>query len=264
MDIKFYKDVSERTSRGQLSKAWYLIDGEPYLVKGNTPGTFNSLGKVGYEPYSEVMASRIAEVLSVPHVEYTLAESSMFPEVRAYRVRHVSVCKNFLPPGTKSLTLKRYVTSKGVDRRNDVFSYLLNSGLALHSLYSLLVFDAFTGNEDRHLNNIDLITTPDNQVVFAPVYDNGASLLSWRYPHEFPLASVPYALDRARPFARTHRTQIKLVPANFLPKISTSIVLQSVLSAISDIAVLLPRLRYQAIVSYLTWRIRYLEEVMVS
>ena len=65
MNIHLIKDVSEKTNRGLLSKAWYDIDGEAYLVKGNTLGTFNSLWEHGYEPDSEVMVSNIAELLGL-------------------------------------------------------------------------------------------------------------------------------------------------------------------------------------------------------
>lgn len=43
MTIELIREVSEKTNRGLLSKAWYTVDGKECLVKGNTVGTFNSL-----------------------------------------------------------------------------------------------------------------------------------------------------------------------------------------------------------------------------
>lgn len=260
--IEFNREVSEKTNRGVLSKAWYVINGEDYLIKGNTPGTLGSLGKVGYEPYSEVMASRIASLLGFPHIEYTLADASLFPQVKTYRIRHVSVCKNFLHDGSITYPLRRYLMMNGVKRRSEVWEYLIESGLDLRPLYLVLVFDALTGNEDRHLNNIDVIIDSSGRVSFAPIYDNGASLLSWRYVHQLTLAGVPYALDKARPFDNTHRQQIKRVPKGIIPKADLSKLLRDILESIEPVMIYLTPARRNAIRKFLSWRIRYLAEVM--
>ncbi len=78
MKITSYKGVSSRTSRGVLSKARYLIDNDLFVVKANSTGKFKSLWRVAYEPYSEVMASRIANVGWIDHVHYTLEDAKFF------------------------------------------------------------------------------------------------------------------------------------------------------------------------------------------
>ena len=58
-----------------LSKGWYHVDDQLVMVKGNS---ITEAGTAGYEPYSEVMASLIAQVLGLPHVEYALMPAKLF------------------------------------------------------------------------------------------------------------------------------------------------------------------------------------------
>ena len=67
--IQLVEKRETRTSRGMLSKGWYRVDDQLVMVKGNS---ITEAGTAGYEPYSEVMASLIAQVLNLPHVEYTV------------------------------------------------------------------------------------------------------------------------------------------------------------------------------------------------
>lgn len=61
--IQLVEKRETRTSRGMLSKGWYRVDDQLVMVKGNS---ITEAGTTGYEPYSEVMASLIAQVLGLP------------------------------------------------------------------------------------------------------------------------------------------------------------------------------------------------------
>ena len=63
--IQLVEKRETRTSRGMLSKGWYQVDDQLVMVKGNS---ITEAGTAGYEPYSEVMASLIAQVLGLPQV----------------------------------------------------------------------------------------------------------------------------------------------------------------------------------------------------
>lgn len=95
-DIQLVEKRETRTSRGMLSKGWYRVDGQLVMVKGNS---ITEAGTAGYEPYSEVMASLIAQVLNLPHVEYTLMPAKLFPDIKNYSCDVVSVCPLFVKPG---------------------------------------------------------------------------------------------------------------------------------------------------------------------
>ena len=61
--IQLVEKRETRTSRGMLSKGWYHVDDQLVMVKGNS---ITEAGTAGFEPYSEVMASLIAQVLGLP------------------------------------------------------------------------------------------------------------------------------------------------------------------------------------------------------
>ena len=90
--IQLVEKRETRTSRGMLSKGWYHVDDQLVMVKGNS---ITEAGTAGYEPYSEVMASLIAQVLNLPHVEYTLMPAKLFPDIQTYSCDVVSVCPKF-------------------------------------------------------------------------------------------------------------------------------------------------------------------------
>lgn len=87
--IQLVEKRETRTSRGMLSKGWYHVDDQLVMVKGNS---ITEAGTAGYEPYSEVMASLIAQVLGLPHVEYALMPAKLFPDIQTYSCDVVSVC----------------------------------------------------------------------------------------------------------------------------------------------------------------------------
>ena len=86
--IQLVEKRETRTSRGMLSKGWYRVDDRLVMVKGNS---ITEAGTAGYEPYSEVMASLIAQVLGLPHVEYALMSAKLFPDIQTYSCDVVSV-----------------------------------------------------------------------------------------------------------------------------------------------------------------------------
>ena len=90
--IQLVEKRETRTSRGMLSKGWYHVDDQLVMVKGNS---ITEAGTAGFEPYSEVMASLIAQVLDLPHVEYALMPAKLFPEIQTYSCDVVSVCPKF-------------------------------------------------------------------------------------------------------------------------------------------------------------------------
>ena len=90
--IQLVEKRETRTSRGMLSKGWYHVDDQLVMVKGNS---ITEAGTAGYEPYSEVMASLIAQVLGLPHVEYALMPAKLFPDIQTYSCDVVSVCPKF-------------------------------------------------------------------------------------------------------------------------------------------------------------------------
>ena len=266
MQIISAKPINNKKEKGRIPKHWYTLNNEPteYLVKGNSKGTVGSVGTVGYQPYSEVIASNIAQFLGIPHVPYFLADASMFPLVKTYGIQHVSVCPKVGLKGYRLQTLYDYGNANGVKKNVEVIEFMEKRGMDLTLLYKMLIFDALLGNPDRHADNIELFV-PDNaigQVHLAPIIDNGESLLGGLPPLQLPLAGKPFLLDKAKPFYKRHKKQIQLVPENFLKGLDKESLYTNLLMCVEPLRPYLPPYRHHAICQYLKWRIYYLEQVM--
>ncbi|QWG41790.1 hypothetical protein EXW35_26530 [Bacillus mycoides] len=257
MEIKLIKKGNSTNTRGILSKAWYSIDGKAFLVKDNS--FFD--GQVGYEPYSEVMASKISEVLDLNHVGYELMPSYLFPDITVFGIEHVSVCENFLIKDAFIRPFERYILDKLGEGPKDKFE-AYQIFLPKIPLLKMLAFDAFIGNEDRHTYNLDIITSPNIQYFSTSIYDNGISLLSYVKDSELRATKYIGKFDRAKPFRTTHKTQIKLIDAVLMPRVDSNMLYRNIILRIQPILSILPVERAKAIESYLKWRIRYLEKVM--
>ncbi|MEC2463882.1 hypothetical protein P9X10_03045 [Bacillus cereus] len=260
MEIKLLQLVDSKTSRGNLPKGWYMINGGVYLVKGNFhPNTL--LGHT-YDPYSEAMATLIARRLNFEHINYMVVPKKYFPELDVYGIEHVSICKKFTTEEEFTRPLKRYLVDKyGVSTEDSFEAY--KRSLDPLPLYKMLVFDALIGNEDRHLYNIDIVINQrTGEERLAPIFDNGASLLSWVEDKDLQRAGYLNAIDKAKPFRTTHQKQIKLVDQKIFPKLDLELLYKAIIQDITPILRLMPEDRANAIPKFLKWRMRYIAKVM--
>lgn len=186
------------SSRGFISKCWYLntLDNNKYLVKGNS----NDRGLIGLEPYSEFIAYKIGKLLNYPMLEYKLLNNN-FNEVTTYNIEHVSICKSFLRDNADIITLNNIMDMYGITTLKE-----LNKFPFYNFIQSVLILDAFLGNEDGHTNNFEFMIK-DNKIYNTPVFDNGASLFGWYFYD----GDLDINLDRAKPYEDTHTKQLNLI-----------------------------------------------------
>lgn len=149
---------------------------------------------LGYEGLSEVLCSRLANAINFPYsiLEYSPCFICRYPK------GDVNGCYsyNFTTEYIKEITLYRILESYD----ESVLEIILNSkedtsnrikllvdtiinitGLSNFGEYltSILEFDRLVLNEDRHLHNILLLyNSSSNNYEYAPLFDNGAALLS--------------------------------------------------------------------------------------
>ena len=261
-NIQLVEKRETRTSRGMLSKGWYRVDGQLVMVKGNS---ITEAGTAGYEPYSEVMASLIAEVLNLPHVEYSLMPARLFPDIQTYSCDVVSVCPKFTTDDEQlyhfaDMADAYFLTSGQAASLDALFQYAVEL-YGKPWLYQMLAFDAFIGNEDRHENNFDVIVRNSSNYA-PPIYDNGGSLLAWATDEELTDTKLRYQFDKAKPFRSRHAQQIKLVDEPVLPVRDLDKLYQEIIQAISPILALLSEKRASAIRQYLKYRLHYLKSAM--
>ena len=261
-DIQLVEKRETRTSRGMLSKGWYRVDGQLVMVKGNS---ITEAGTAGYEPYSEVMASRIAKVLNLPHVEYSLMPAKLFPDIKNYSCDVVSGCPLFVKPGDQlyhfaDMADAHFLASGQAASSDALFQYAVEL-YGKQWLYQMLTFDAFIGNEDRHENNIDIIVRHYKHVL-PPIYDNGGSLLAWVTDEELTDTKLHYQFDKSKPFRSRHAQQIKLIDEPVLPVRNLDTLYQEIIQSISPILALLSEKRAFAIRQSLKYRLHYLKAAM--
>lgn len=157
---------------GVLKKIWIQKDKINYLLKGSH--TIHNL-----EPINEVLSSKIAEILKVPCVQYTLSE------LKGKRTNQlISVCNDIVDE--KEHLVSAYALILGYPERkiDNYASYIefvmneLNVPCAKENIQKMLMIDFIMINEDRHLNNFALIRDSDtlkwNRV--CPIYDTGKSM----------------------------------------------------------------------------------------
>lgn len=154
----------ELTTNGSLPKAWRIDrTGARVLYKGGTSGAANA----GREPYSEFLASGIAEQMGLHHVHYDLDK---------WKGMLCSTCHAFTNLNTSYVSF--YSLSEGVEVADVLRFYFRLSENAFEEIASMFVFDSLIINEDRHLSNFGVLRdNKTGQIIGpAPIFDNGYSL----------------------------------------------------------------------------------------
>ena len=187
----------DASSNGWLKKKWTIIDGERYLAKaGSVP--------LLQQPYNEVAASQIMQLLGIEHVEYRLVIEEDRP---------LCLCKNFVDTETEFVpaNLIRNILPKS--KNDNEYTHFLKCAEKLQIfnakeyLNSLMTIDFLIENTDRHYGNFGFIRNVNTLkfVGAAPVFDSGTSL--WCEALNSEIGSW----QKVMPFKETHKEQIRLV-----------------------------------------------------
>lgn len=201
--------------------------GSGYSSKGNQLkfGIDNKWYKadfLGYEGAAEYAASKLLEHSNiVEYVPYQL-------ETIMYNGNTFNGCvsNDFLQSGQRLITAERLYQSQynkpvmevigQLPLRDRIQSFVENirdfTGLEDFGKYltTLLEFDAYILNEDRHFHNIAVIQNEDKSFSYCPVFDNGAAFLS-DIRNDYPLEKSTYGLISevaAKPFSKDFDKQV--------------------------------------------------------
>lgn len=191
LEIKVSKDdliSQEGTSKGNQDK-WFK-DG--IWIKSNA---------LGYEDVAECLISELLECSNLNQEEFV----KYYPCVINNEGVLSNGCysKDFLKKGESlftinrlmrqlmipiSETLKKFTSLEGFDFICETISLITRLEFKKY-LANILILDAITLNEDRHLSNLAIIYDEDNNFRLCPIFDNGLSLLSDvnEYRYETPL-----------------------------------------------------------------------------
>lgn len=187
----------DASSNGWLKKKWVIIDGERYLFKaGSVP--------LLQQPYNEVAASKILEILNISHVKY---------EIKLEDNRPLCYCKNFITPDTEYVPAVQIRNATPKLNHESEYAHFLKCcdkfkipGVK-EFIDNILIVDYIIENTDRHYGNFGFIRDV-NTLEFvgpAPIFDNGTSLWSEALNSEI---GDP---QKVVPFKSSQQEQIKLV-----------------------------------------------------
>lgn len=189
----------DNTAEGNLQKRWKIIDGKRCLIKaGSSP--------FRQQPFNEVIACRIMQLLGIPHVRYDVIWDDGYP---------YSVCEDFVSADTELISAWRIMMTEKRDNSTSVYAHFVKCCKALgvcdvvHHLDQMIVIDYIIANEDRHLNNFGLIRNADTLewIGFSPIFDSGSSLGFDKVPYE-----IMSGKDiTCKPFKKHHEQQLNLV-----------------------------------------------------
>lgn len=157
----------DNTSVGNLKKRWKIVNNQRVLLKGGS-------NPFRQEPFNEVVASKIANELGIPVVNYSLRYVDGYP---------YSECADFIKDDEELVTA--YQINKVLKKSNNDSNYahLVKCANKLgikdfeDYLNKLIVFDFIIANEDRHFNNFGIIRNAKTLDIVgpAPIYDSGSS-----------------------------------------------------------------------------------------
>lgn len=187
-------------------------------------GRWYKVDQFGYEGLAETVVSRLLERSNVEESGFRFVSYRMERMNVHGRERTGCSSENFLRPGQAIVTLGHLIKRADPETQGKLSSGRLGlrkrmehlagftaemTGLKEFARYLalLLEIDALFLNEDRHLNNVAVLSC-SGAYDYCPIFDNGASLLS--NLQTAPADIVPSAListARARPFLTTFNRQ---------------------------------------------------------
>lgn len=189
----------DNTSDGCLKKRWKIVDGKRCLFKsGSNPFM--------QQPFNEVIASKVATRLGIPHVDYTIVWDNGIP---------YSVCEDFINVNTELVSAWRIMQMTKKENSTSIYKHYINCCEKLgvdnivKSVDQMLVLDYIIANEDRHQNNFGLTRNADTLewIAAAPIFDSGSSLGYDKLSNQ-----IIYDVGvECKPFKKKHEDQIKLV-----------------------------------------------------
>ena len=241
------------TCDGNLRKRWAILDGKRYLVKAGS-------GPFQQQPFNEVIATKIAQRLAIPHIPYTLLWDDGIP---------YSVCEDFVTPNTELIPAWRVMQTQKKDNQTSVYQHYRNCCEALgvpdvaHALDQMLVLDYLIANEDRHFNNFGLLRSPDTLEWLgpAPIYDSGSSL---GYDKLTPQIRSGRNIT-CKPFKKTHQDQLRLVTSfDWLDLSKLDGVDQDIRVVFAGAEEFIDKERVEAIIASVNQRIQMLETFILT
>lgn len=164
IDFK-YPDL---TTDGYQEKYWILINKIPNLIKyGDYKNSIN-FGK-NILSANEIIASKIANIMEINSVEYNEFN---------YKNNCLCSCSCFIKDDKHEFVNALQIKNENKLNGFDLYNWFKENGFQ-KEIDNMIGFDYLIRNIDRHEKNFGIIRNPDSLEImsFAPIFDNGTSLL---------------------------------------------------------------------------------------
>lgn len=176
---------------GSFAKAWRVSD-DGTLVLYKAGSDFEAANS-GQEPWSEFVASQVADACVLPHVTYGLAW---------WKERKACTCE--LMNNARTALVPSYLAVGSGSFYAMLARYAAIGPQALESFRDMIVFDALIANTDRHGANYAFLRDNETGTLtgLAPLYDHNLSLFAGDLPMDYPQwrnTSRVYTDDLCRP-----------------------------------------------------------------
>lgn len=184
------KELYNKYGGSERKKTVLLDDGNVYMLKLSDPirEKDNQLSYIN-NAYSEYLGCKIAESMGLPVQKTILGEYTYKSRDGQLHTRPACLCKDIeKETGLNLIELDKLALSDyennsrriSFTEQNYLISRIKNidNEKLKEFYYNVFIFDALTGNTDRHNGNIAILTNSDESSSYiCPVFDCGSSLL---------------------------------------------------------------------------------------
>jgi len=191
------------SSLGVYTKYVRVVNGTKYLVKS---GRGDGKSKTSIlEPVTECICYELAKLMKIDCAEYTLEDDNE---------ELLSVSKWFYDDRKeKFYSANKLMKILGISRENLYDNLISNITDIKQEINNMIVYDYIVNNTDRHLKNFGFLEN-NNELRFAPIYDNGLALGSHLDDSELESENIDDLLldsDYAKCFDTSNRRQLNLI-----------------------------------------------------
>ena len=205
---------------GCFLKAYEEVDGKRIYYKLSNYDSYR--GVFGHECVNELIASRVMNVLGIPHVAYKLVHAKIIIDGKDVET-WISVSENFRKDNEEKLVYDMYYDLQKKDKESPL-DFAIRMGWGLY-IYQMFFIDYLIANRDRQGSNLEILRNEvDESIRMAPLFDQGISLLFSTYGNETEIEYV----DVMRDFpvnnyigARSLEYNLTLIPLDFDLKINS-------------------------------------------
>ncbi len=188
----------DSNSNGELPKFWTVKNGHRLLYKQGS-------GSTNQQPYNEVFASKLLDILDLPHVQYGFAIEKSIP---------YSVCETFVDKDSEYIPAWDILGAVKQSNNQNAYQHFFRCAESLNiavnptDINNILVVDYIINNVDRHYGNFGFIRDAATLEFkgLAPIFDNGNSL--WYNVPDFEMITRN---QPAKPFRDIQEKQLQLI-----------------------------------------------------